>query len=453
MQIEIYFEKTIEVIINELQKAEVSIIALIDTYTHLNILNKIVERAKSSINIKLLYSISSSNENIFDFTKINKIPTGNIYSYEEGTKLIHQRFYVIDNQTLITINYNTSSHIESITVTKGSFHLISQFNEQFNNLLALSNEFSNKINKQNVSDIGKLTKRLKLIKNFILLEEHDDIISQLNKLKIYTFNTKVAQIIEELSSKKYSQAIKIIDSFINEYHQVTIYEDAELSPLRLEIRVIELELKALNNQKADIEKTIHDFEVLHNRYLGEIIKKILKLRKEKLAKEIQNNTKKEVEYEEAKRDFDNYHKHFQDLKEEVLYKLDDIQHKKLKKNFRKAALLCHPDNVSNEMKIQAEQIFIELKLAYSQNDLDRVNDILETLQNEKPFISHSERYTEKAKLKAEIQRIRLKVKSLKKEIVSIKNTNPYKTIQSIKDWDIYFEESKTTLQKELKNYE
>ncbi|HLF47043.1 MAG TPA: hypothetical protein VI548_11495 [Chitinophagaceae bacterium] len=44
---------------------------------------------------------------------------------------------------------------------------------------------------------------------------------------------------------------------------------------------MEAEVNALSNEKADLEKLIHEFGVRHNNELGELIIKILRFRKQK----------------------------------------------------------------------------------------------------------------------------------------------------------------------------
>ncbi|WPC10980.1 hypothetical protein LEQ04_09980 [Riemerella anatipestifer] len=48
----------------------------------------------------------------------------------------------------------------------------------------------------------------------------------------------------------------------------------------------------------------------------------------------------------------------------------------MKKEFRKATVLCHADKVADEFKDAAQRIFIDLKEAYDTNDLKKVSEIL-----------------------------------------------------------------------------
>ena len=87
---------------------------------------------------------------------------------------------------------------------------------------------------------------------------------------------------------------------------LTHFIETEISVLKLEIKELELEISTLDNEKAEIEKLIHEFEIKHTKELGEIILEILRLRKEKAEKEVKLNGKKQDEFYEAKRDYDDF---------------------------------------------------------------------------------------------------------------------------------------------------
>ncbi len=229
---------------------------------------------------------------------------------------------------------------------------------------------------------------------------------------------------------------------------ITQFIEAEISVLKLEIKELEIEINTLNNEKAEIEKLIHEFEIRHTKELGEIILEILRLRKEKLGKEVELNEKKQDEFYEANRDYDDFKYTYETSKEEKIFDLTSEEKQKLKSKYRKASKLCHPDIVSDDLKGKAERIFKDLKKAYEQNDLNKVNKILENLEKG-VFISKSDSINEKEKLKNILNELIIKRDNLIKIIDNIKNTNTYKTIIKISNWDKYFSETKEQLEKEL----
>ena len=159
-----------------------------------------------------------------------------------------------------------------------------------------------------------------------------------------------------------------------------------------------------------------------------------------------------TKYEEAENDERQYREQVDTEKEKEIFDLTDEQKLELKKKFRKATVLCHPDKFANEpieIQKQAEEIFKELNEANAKNDLQRVSEILSNLEKGILSTSKGDKLTDKDKLRATVNRLRVKVKILETEIITIKQSETFKTIINIDDWDDYFNMTKEKLQREL----
>lgn len=222
--------------------------------------------------------------------------------------------------------------------------------------------------------------------------------------------------------------------------------NAEIAALRLELQKLELQYESLDNERIELLKIVSDFEYKHSVELGELILKILKLRKQRFKGD-------QPKYQEASNDYKQYKEQHNKEISKVHFELTENENKELKTKFRKASLLCHPDKVSDEFKEAAKAIFIELKTAYEANDLKRVSEILMQLQLGKLFKSKSETISEKDKILSAINDMKQKITQIEREIVSIKKTEVFKTIISISDLNKYFSETKRKLQQELINLE
>ena len=77
--------------------------------------------------------------------------------------------------------------------------------------------------------------------------------------------------------------------------------------------------------------------------------------------------------------------------------MDDEKQNELRKNYRKATKLCHPDKVTDEQKELATKMFTDLKNAYDNNNLEKLNKILSELERG-IFKSQGNTITEKDKL-------------------------------------------------------
>ena len=445
MQTEAIFENIAERILTEIQKANNSIYIAVAWFTNKSIFEQLIKKAKNGCQIQIIISNDLINENSsIDFNKLEK-HNGKVYKIGNGdTELMHNKFCIIDFNTVITGSYNWSykaeNNFENIVINSNDTSLAEQFVTEFNQI---KKKYYPNETIQNEFPIEIIIKRLEIIKNFILLEDIDDISIAVEKLKRYQFNEDVKTIISSISNKEFAKAITTIQEFINSYQQITIWNDPEIAGIRLEIKILENQINAFDNEKIELEKVISDFQHRHTIELGEVILEVLRLRKIKY-----KNHKKETEAEE---DFNNYSKQYETEKDKKQFELDEEEKLELKKKFRKATTMCHPDKVSEEQKAEAEEIFIELKKAYDEHDLEKVNQLLHDLENGKKFVSQADSISEKEKLKITLEKLKQKLKGIENEIISLKETEIFTTINNITNWDNYFTETKTQLEEELQN--
>jgi hypothetical protein len=221
----------------------------------------------------------------------------------------------------------------------------------------------------------------------------------------------------------------------------SLIPDIERENLKQQIKLLETDLNNLTNQKADLEKLIHEFSVRHNIELGELLVKILEYRKIKA-----KGTELEANTEE---DYNTYNKQFEALREEHITQLTDDEQKELKEKYRKASKMCHPDVVSEEQKELATKIFAELSSAYEKSDLNKIREILNNLENGNFFLSKSDTINQKQLFEIEIEKLKIKISELNAEIEEIKNGETYKTIEQIDSWDTYFMNAKNNLKTQL----
>jgi len=300
--------------------------------------------------------------------------------------------------------------------------------------------------KQNIAlEQQKIIKRLELIKNLISLEEEDEIASQVLKLQTLPINDAIKNIMAHLQKKAFGKAILAIEIFINQHQQISFYIDPEIEAIRFEAKTLETKIQQLSDEKAELEKIIHEFGVRHNKELGELLLKILQYRKEQ--------HKDTPLGEEAEKDYEDFYTNYESTKDQQIAPLTADEQRELKEKYRKASKLCHPDVIDEEQNEEAHKIFTELNTAYERNDLQRVSEILEQLQQGKTFTSKSDITNEKVSLQVELERLRNLLNELTKEIAVIKTSETFEKITNIKDWDDYFTNTKQQLQEQLSQLE
>jgi hypothetical protein len=445
MQTEAVFENIAERIQQEISKAQKSVFIAVAWFTNKKLFNELVNKARNGCTVSLIISNDNINLNSsIDFDQLD-IGKSKVYKIGNGdTELMHNKFCVIDYSTVITGSYNWSykaeSNFENVIITSNDTTLAEQFISEFNNIR--KQYYPDVVNEEIVFPLNKIIKRLEILKNYILLEDIEELNKESSKLKEYDFNSDLQEIIDDIRKEEFGSAINKIQIFISKNQQLSIWTDPEIAALKLEIKNLENQLNGYDNEKIELEKLLSEFQHRHSIELGEIILDILKLRKLKFKAD-------KTKYEEAENDERQYREHFDAEKEKEIFELTDEQKLELKKKFRKATVLCHPDKAADEFKEAAQRIFIELKQAYDANDLKKVSEILDDLEKGNFFKTKSETVQEKDLLKAAIAKLKRQIKILETEIITIKESDTFKTIISIEDWEDYFQSTKDKLTREL----
>jgi hypothetical protein len=260
-------------------------------------------------------------------------------------------------------------------------------------------------------------------------------------------------IINYVKKESYSKAIDQIESFLTKYRKLIVYEDPEVSALRLEIKSLELQLTSLVNEKIEIERLILAFNIRHDHELGELILVFLKLNKDRLKRESETDSSKKAKYEKAEKEYREYKGTLDQSDKDFSVILSKDEAKQLTKLYRKGSRLCHPDIVKADQKQRAAKIFNELSNAYKKNDLIRVKEILDMLEKGKLFILNSTVITEKDQLQSKRTELRFECDTVIMQFEELKTSEIYRTIIGIQNWDNYFEEKKNVLRSEIEKIE
>lgn len=302
--------------------------------------------------------------------------------------------------------------------------------------------------------IQEIIKRLQVVKNLILLEDYETLSLQVDKLKSVGYGLSensikdLKEIISFLEGKKYGDSIVCIDKFINKNSGIEVYKDPEIEALKIELKALEFALADNFVLQQELENTVSQFEIRYHSEVGETIERILKLKKEKL-----KDSPQKEEYKKAEKEYEEFHGQHEELKAKKVNVLTDDDKAELKKLYRKAATLCHPDKVSEEQKERANKLFQELNEANASNDIEKVREILAALEGGKAFSTFADTVNEKEKLKEEVNRLRQTIEQIKEKITVIISSEVYQKIVTIENIDRYFSDLKGQLVKELEKLE
>ena len=441
MQTTAYFTQIHETIVAELRNARRTLYVAVAWFTDRDLFQTLCERAAAGVEVKLMITNDAINfrEGGLDFDALRRVG-GQVYSIGTdgaGGKLMHNKFCVIDGHTVITGSFNWSykarQNHENITISTDAERLAEQFTAEFRQLRSRYAPAPNKT----PLDLGKVLKRLDLIKTLIALDETDELAPHLDKLTQQDLPHELTELVALLRRGQFADAIAQIEQFGKQHTALAAWVDAELSALKIEIRILEVQVQALEAEKGDIEKTLHDFAVQHDLRLGDLILQLLEHRRAQAVTESERH--------DAETDYESYQQQYAETRQQPRFELTDDEQRDLKRRFRKAAQLCHPDVVAEALKTQAEQLFTDLKAANDRNDLARVTEILTILERGDTFVPRSETVTEKALLKHERTRLQALVANLQTTVQTLQQSDTYQTICQLTDWDAYFAEKRAQL--------
>jgi DnaJ-domain-containing protein 1 len=218
----------------------------------------------------------------------------------------------------------------------------------------------------------------------------------------------------------------------------------------------------LKDTISQLEEALESIDESHEQYdeiqkaHEELFEELRKLEEEletqeqelEFAKEFIEDETIEEEYEEAQSHYDEYENNYEQIKESFkdVNELSDDEKTQLKKLYKKAARLCHPDIVSHELKEKATEMMQQLNTAYAKKDLQKAKEILYSLENGTVFERTSDAIEDKDHLKAKIKEYRQNINAIESELEELKQDDTYQTIADLDDWDDYFEELKSELE-------
>jgi hypothetical protein len=294
-----------------------------------------------------------------------------------------------------------------------------------------------------------LIKRLELLKNLIALEEWEMVTLQAEKLAVETSDSSIREIVSAVREEAFGEVGRRIENFLKDAGSIQIYEDPEIQGLRIEVRLLEQNFVTLREEKSESERQIHAFQSRYQQALGDLIAEVLRLRMEQRQNEAKENSDKQSEFEEARQAFENQQKLYEESQEKPLPDLNKSELAELKRYFREAVKLCHPDVVAEEFREQGADLFRQLSVAHEQHDLETVRSLLDDLKRSAALPIESDFATDKERLRMDIERLRRNLSILENELVALKTSETWQTISGMEDWDTYFSEAEKALQTEL----
>jgi len=299
----------------------------------------------------------------------------------------------------------------------------------------------------------KILKRLEIIKNSITIEDDETIQLQISRLYELDIDNDVKHILILIQNTDFEKVIPLIDIYIKQFTSLIVYENEEIQGLKLELKLLEKQFLLVSCRVEEYHNIVNDFNAKYHLQLGELIEEVLVLREEFYEFMYKNTQEAEYEYEyyEAIKDHKNFHEEFKNQYYDTPTEISKKEKKELKRLYKKASKLCHPDIIEEKKREKAEDIFKSLNAAYQKKNLRKVSEILEQLLTGESFSISSDSVFDKKILKRKITVTREKIQSIKLELESIKQNETFILVNKINDIDEYFKEKEEELIVEKEN--
>jgi len=436
------FENIAERIEEEINKSQKDIYLAVAWFTNKNLFNSLVKKSQEGVKVILVISDNEINRN--SSINYNDIQKGESKLFWIGgdKSFMHNKFCVIDDYVVITGSYNWSykaeTNFENVVITSGDGELATQFKKEINRIIGELLTDEKKL------PLSKIIKRLEIIKNYIILEELEDLDGEIRKIIPFDFDDKISEIIHEIKQQNFGSAIKKIETFITLSQSMVTWIDYELEGIKIELKILENELAALEGEKMSIEKLLADFIHQYTRELGDVVLEILYVK----SLLVEDN---EVEYEKAKQEEEEYRQQVDEEEKKVKFELTEEEKGELKKMYRKGVFKCHPDlfqNEGQEVIDMVTEIYKSLDEAYDKQDINEVRRIMDMLDNNSFMNFKKKESNDKIKLASKKEFLRNKITKLKVDLNNLKESEQYIEIIQIGDFNQYFK----NLRQQLKDH-
>lgn len=125
--------------------------------------------------------------------------------------------------------------------------------------------------------------------------------------------------------------------------------------------------------------------------------------------------------------------------------MSEDDHREMKRLWRQASKLCHPDLVDIPLKSEANAMMAQLNQAKKRGDLPAVRSILNRLQQGMDPLMASDRINDLDQLLKRIKDVKERIVSLQEELKALDTEESWLLVSSLTDQNAYFTQQEKTL--------
>ncbi|QHB32619.1 DNA repair protein [Yersinia canariae] len=155
--------------------------------------------------------------------------------------------------------------------------------------------------------------------------------------------------------------------------------------------------------------------------------------------------------EEAKEKYESYQEQQTDAERRLNNdkKLSSEQRQELKRLWRQASRLCHPDLVADEFKEKAHQLMVQLNQARQRGDFPAIHALLASLKQGLEPLMASDLIDDLGRLRNKIDEVRKQIDAILHELEALEDEESWRLATSLPDKDKWFKEQENVLSKTL----
>ncbi|WP_044179810.1 DNA repair protein [Phytobacter massiliensis] len=151
--------------------------------------------------------------------------------------------------------------------------------------------------------------------------------------------------------------------------------------------------------------------------------------------------------DEARQEYEEYQEQQHDAEKRAGFeqKMSQDERVELKRLWRQASKLCHPDLVDGAFKEEAHAIMVQLNQARQRGDLGAIRAILTRLQKGLEPLMASDLLNDLARLRQRIEEVKQHIASLIDELNALEKEESWQLVSSLTDQEGYFRQQEKAL--------
>ena len=237
-------------------------------------------------------------------------------------------------------------------------------------------------------------------------------------------------------------------------NQLVLSADPTAQVMAWQLGLLAEHSMALDEEIADMHQKINAFDNQQDDAIGDVVGHYLDLKQRYLAQLYQQseNEKEQVEAQAAQADFAQFRsKESQPAQPPTAEPLGATQHEDIKHLYRKLTMLCHPDRVQEQHKLQAQEVFQRVQSSYRNFDFSVLKTIEQQLQ-QVPFGGTSTAADSFVGLKQRLADLQERLSSRCVTLRHLQQSPTWRTLSTQSNWDVWFAKQGEYLQAEIQRY-